>query len=58
MRNFYEDSQKIYFLETPNNTFKMNILYKINVNVPHKNLNFSAQTDLVNGAGLMFDFYI
>jgi hypothetical protein len=30
--------------------------YKLNVEVPEKNLNFSAETDLVNGAGLMFDF--
>ena len=53
---FYEDSQKIYFLETPSNSFVDEHTYKLNVNVPEKNLNFSAQTDLVNGTGLMFDF--
>jgi hypothetical protein len=53
---FYEDSQKIYFLETPSNSFVDEYTYKLNVNVPDKNLNFSAQTDLVNGTGLIFDF--
>jgi hypothetical protein len=53
---FYEDSQKIYFLETPSNSFVENHTYKLNVNVPEKNLNFNAQTDLVNGTGLIFDF--
>jgi len=53
---FYEDSQKIYFLETPSNTFVDEYTYKLNVNVPDKNLNFSAQTDLVNGTALIFDF--
>ena len=32
-------------------------IYKLNVDVPQKNLNFSAETELVNGAGLIFDFY-
>ena len=54
---FYEDSQKIYFLETPNNYLNDDHIYKLKVNVPEKNLNFSAETELVNGAGLMFDFY-
>jgi hypothetical protein len=53
---FYEDSQKIYFLETSSNSFVDEHTYKLNVNVPDKNLNFSAQTDLVNGTGLSFDF--
>jgi len=54
---FYEDSQKIYFLETSNNSLNDENTYKLNVHVPQKNLNFSAETELVNGAGLMFDFY-
>ena len=53
---FYEDSQKIYFLETSSNPLVQENNYKLKVNVPDKNLNFSAQTDLVNGAGLIFDF--
>ena len=53
---FYEDSQKIYFLETSSNSFVDEHTYKLNVNVPDKDLTFSAQTDLVNGAGLIFDF--
>ena len=53
---FYDDSQKIYFLETPPNTFVDEYTYKLNVNVPDKNLNFNAQTDLVNGTALIFDF--
>jgi hypothetical protein len=54
---FYEDSQKIYFLETPNNYLNDEYTYKLNVNVPDKNLNFSSETELVNGVGLTFDFY-
>ena len=63
---FYEDSQKIYYLETPlalappapeepNDFFNEDYTYKLNVSVPDKNLNFSAQTDLVNRP-LIFDF--
>ena len=41
-QGIYEESQKIYFLETPNNYLNDEYTYKLNVNVPDKNLNFSA----------------
>jgi hypothetical protein len=52
---FYEDSQKIYYLETPSGYLNDDYSYKLNVSVPDKNLNFSAQTDLVKRP-LIFDF--
>ena len=51
---FYEDSQKIYYLETPSGFFNEDYTYKLNVSVPDKNLNFSAETQIVSSSRFIF----
>lgn len=51
---FYEESQKIYYLETPSGYLNDNYTYKLNVTVPDKNLNFSAETKLVSSSRFTF----
>lgn len=51
---FYEDSQKIYYLETPSGFFNDDYTYKLNVSVPDKNLNFSAETQIVSSSRFIF----
>ena len=51
---FYEDSQKIYYLETPSGFFNDDNTYKLNVSVPDKNLNFSAETQIVSSSRFIF----
>ena len=51
---FYEDSQKIYYLETPSGYFNDDYTYKLNVSVPDKNLNFSAETQIVSSSRFIF----
>ena len=56
---FYEDSQKIYYLVTPNGYLDDDYTYRLNVfadSVPEENLNFGGTTDLINGAGLNFKY--
>jgi len=58
---FYEDSQKIYYLETPSGYFNDDYTYKLNVSVPDtgaaEQFNFSAETQLVDSSGLKFEYY-
>ena len=53
---FYEDSQKVYYLETDNDTLKEENTYHLKVSVPDKGLNFDAETDLIKGSWLNFKF--
>lgn len=53
---FYEDSQKVYFLSDTANPLNSNHEYELRVNVPDKDLNFSARTGLIDGDQLIFDF--
>ena len=53
---FYEDSQKIYYLETDNDSLKEENTYHLKVSVPDKGLNFDAETDLIKGSWLNFKF--
>ena len=53
---FYEGSQKIYYLETPDSYLNYDYTYKLNVSVPDKNINFGSETELINGNGLIFDY--
>lgn len=46
---FYEDSQKVYYLETDNDSLKEENTYHLKVSVPDKGLNFDAETDLIKG---------
>jgi hypothetical protein len=55
---FYEDSQKIYYLETPSGYLNDNYSYKLNVSVPDtgaaEQFNFSAETKLVSSSRFIF----
>lgn len=53
---FYEDSQKVYYLETDNDSLKEENTYHLKVSVPDKGLNFDAETDLIKGTWLNFKF--
>ena len=53
---FYEDSQKVYYLETDNDSLKEENTYHLKVSVPDKGLNFDAETDLIKGSWLNFKF--
>lgn len=53
---FYEDSQKIYYLKTPDEYLNDDYTYKLNVSIPDKNIDFGSQTELINGNGLIFDY--
>ena len=53
---FYEDSQKVYYLETDNDSLKEENTYHLKVSVPEKGLNFDAETDLIKGSWLNFKF--
>tara|TARA_Y100000766_G_scaffold278915_1_gene286361 strand:+ start:112 stop:1251 length:1140 start_codon:yes stop_codon:yes gene_type:complete len=53
---FYEDSQKIYYLETNIDSLKEENTYHLKVSVPDKELNFDAETDLIKGSWLNFKF--
>ena len=53
---FYEDSQKVYYLETDNDSLKEENTYHLKVSVPEKGLNFDAETDLIKGTWLNFKF--
>ena len=52
---FYQDSQKIYFLATENDPLNDENEYHLKVNVPAKDLNFDAKTELIDGSQLRFD---
>ena len=55
---FYEDSQKIYYLETPSGYLNDDYSYKLNVSVPDtgaaEQFNFSAETKLVSSSRFIF----
>ena len=55
---FYEDSQKIYYLETPSGYLNDDYSYKLNVSVPGtgaaEQFNFSAETKLVSSSRFIF----
>ena len=53
---FYEDSQKVYYLETDNDSLKEENTYHLKVSVPDKGLDFDAVTDLIKGSWLNFKF--
>ena len=53
---FYEDSQKVYYLETDNDSLKEENTYHLKVSIPDKGLNFDAETDLIKGSWLNFKF--
>ena len=53
---FYEDSQKVYYLETNIDSLKEENKYHLKVSVPDKGLNFDAETDLIKGSWLNFKF--
>ena len=53
---FYEDSQKVYYLETNIDSLKEENTYHLKVSVPDKGLNFDAETDLIKGSWLNFKF--
>ena len=53
---FYEDSQKVYYLETDSDSLKEENTYHLKVSVPDKGLNFDAETDLIKGSWLNFKF--
>ena len=53
---FYEDSQKVYYLETNIDSVKEENTYHLKVSVPDKGLNFDAETDLIKGSWLNFKF--
>ena len=53
---FYEDSQKVYFFESLNDTLLEENSYHLKVSVPDKNLEFDASTDMIKGSWLNFKY--